>query len=239
MTTPELTTQPNRQKDFYFLIVAILPIAAFICLYHIPENWSIVELISDTDKTGTGGFLYSFMSFTGFFVAGIFGLIFVQVSPYPKSALLGFIMLIDTPIELALVKILGSDLSIDQLIIIDFFIETLGLVLACAVLLTVLNKRIHSDNKTLFMILVIQGALLVFGFYGYLSYQWIKELSFMNQLPFYIGVVGTVSLYFAAFKKQDEEKRDMKSKNFSAKVATIGILVCWVYLVIALVDLNS
>jgi hypothetical protein len=61
----------------------------------------------------------------------------------------------------------------------------------------------------------------------------------MNQLPFYIGVVGTVSLYFAAFKKQDEEKRDMKSKNFSAKVATIGILVCWVYLVIALVDLNS
>ncbi|MBK6526462.1 MAG: hypothetical protein IPG07_13510 [Crocinitomicaceae bacterium] len=153
--------------------------------------------------------------------------------------MLGLIMLVDTPVELALVKILGSDLSVDQLIIIDFFIETLGLVLACILLLTMLRKKVQPENKTLFMILIIQGALIAFGFYGYLSYQWIKEISFMNQLPFYFGILGTVTLYYVAFKKQDEEKRDMKSKNFSAKVATIGILVCWGYLVVALVALNS
>ena len=126
-------------------------------------------------------------------------------------------MLLDTPAELMIIHFMGGNFTIDQFLILDFLMEAMGLVVACFLIVTLQNKNLLSENKTLYIIVALQGLTIVTGVYLFLSISWLKALSITAQLPLYFGVLGTTILYYKVFAQHNTEGKKIETKNIPAK----------------------
>lgn len=231
-----MSTTKYGIKEIYLTILGLLPLLALIALFHSDANWHLV--VTNLKEETTAGFIFIFYSFVGFFISGIFGLLFVQLNPYPKSHLLGIIMLVDTPIELMIIHLMGGDFTIDQYLILDFLMESAGLVLACFLIVLLQHKNLLSENKTLYIIVALQGLTIVTGVYLFLSISWLESLSLIKQVPIYLGVLGTIILYYRVFAEHNREGKKIETKNIPAKITTFALVACWGYVVAGIIVLN-
>lgn len=210
-------------KGLNLLYLGLPPLLALLCLFHVDERWSNFIYAS---AINSGFILYSVF---GFFLAGLFGMLFMRFVPLPKTIFWSLVMLLDAPIQILIGNYLGGSFSISQLIIIDLEIETIGITVASLFIVLRSKKEDVTDVKVLAILVMIFGAILASGYFGSVSIQWIMQLTIMQQLSYYFAIVSTILMYFFSISKSELDKNLFAENNLLQLAAKVSLIGVWLY----------
>lgn len=226
----ESTTQPSTLKinTINLIYLGLLPLLAMVVLFHSPERWSNFSYAVATNQ---GFIIYTLI---GFFLAGIFGVIFTHFVPLPKTIFWSIVMLVDAPLQIIIANYFGSDFSTSQLIIIDLEIETIGLALGSMFVVVKSKSDDTSDTKVLAMLAMIFGAIFASGYFGAISFNWIIRLPILQQLSYYFALVSTAFMYFFAIGKTNLADQKFTQNTVLQYGIKFGLIGVWLYTAIIL-----
>lgn len=222
-------TSQLKIKGLNLIYLGLLPLLAILCLFHSDERWTNFMYASSINR---GFIIYTVF---GFFLAGLFGMLFIRFVPLPKTVFWSLIMLLDAPIQILIANFFGSDFTLSQLVIIDLEIETIGITVASLLVVVKSKKEDASDTKVIAMLVMIFGVILASGYFGSACFQWITQFSLMQQLSYYFAIVSTILMYFFAIGKSQFDKNLFAENSllqFTVKGSLIGV---WIYTLVILV----
>jgi hypothetical protein len=222
-------TSNLKIKGINLIYLGLLPLLAIICLFHTDERWTNFIYASTIN---TGFIIYSVF---GFFLAGLFGMLFMRFVPLPKTVFWSLVMLFDAPIQILIGNFLGNDFTLSQLVIIDLEIETIGITVASLFVVLKSKKEDTSDTKVIAILVMIFGTILASGYFGSISFQWITQLSLMQQLSYYFAIISTILMYFFAIGKSQFDKNLFAENSFLQFTIKAGLIGVWIYTVLIFV----
>jgi hypothetical protein len=129
---------------------------------------------------------------------------------------------------------MGNKLNISELIIVDFVIETLGLILAMIYIQFFTRLIREDDGKILFLITIVFGICLLLSNYGLISWNLITSLPFADQIPYFTGVVTTVLMYVRSIKSRPDMSLNTikEEQGIMSNFATIAMIALWLSMVL-------
>lgn len=228
------TNIPLWLQSVFYVYLAILPLAAFLSLYLNNSNWNWL-LKFPLIKNDISRFFFHSFSFLSFFLSGIFGLIIVQNTPMPSSIPAGIYMLLDTPIQLVVAYLTGTDISPAEFILVDFAIEVTGVVIGT--FWVIIKYKPNDDLKVFFWLCGVFGLLILLTFPGVLTIYWTVKSSIKDQLIFLFATGSSILMYAKAFSRRIENGKQMndtgEAQTFMSNLSAVSMICLWIVMAIA------
>lgn len=186
-------------EKFYLLYLSVLPTLAFV---------GVVQFVALNESWNA---MFDGMMF--YFLGGLVGVavysVVTEILQLPENPITKWIMVLDVPLQLFLLKIFGSNIGVWEFFTLDFFIEASGLIFTLAFVglfpkfngFTLISEQNLSKKGLTLLVFMVFVFLTIYFPYGLVSVNLFLEQSIINKLPILTAMISTIFLYLKYMRR--------------------------------------